>query len=108
MNAKAKITAVERASAELNELVSGTITELADRTKLSSGAEAQLRTDIDEIVMAAQHVIVARLKAKAYEVYDGYANSGEDDTPELDAWDDAVQVADPAGYDVMWKREWKA
>lgn len=108
MNNRAKITATERAQTELNELVSTAITDLAHRTKISGGSEAQLRADIDEIVMAAQHVIVSRLKTKAYEVYGEYTDSGADETPDLDAWDDAVQVADPAGYDVMWKREWKA
>lgn len=107
MNTKAKITPVERAEAELDELVSTAITDLAVRTKITGGSEAQLRTDIDEIVMAAQHVILARLKTKAYEVTrEGYSPS--EDSSHLDAWDDAVELADPNGYDVLWKRTWKA
>jgi hypothetical protein len=108
MNTKAKITAIGRAEAELEELLSDAVVDLEITTPLSNEVEAELRRNLEKIVGAAQDVVLARLKTRAYEVRESYRNSGADETVDADTWDAAVEAADPNGYDILWMRGWKA
>jgi superfamily II DNA or RNA helicase len=103
---KALITPVERVDAELKEGLTDVLSDLAQATVLSEEEWAELNGNLVKVVEAAQAVIIARLKTRAYAVSESYRNSGADDTPDQDAWEDAVQVADPAAYDPMWVRGW--
>ncbi len=93
-----RLSAVERAEAELAE----------DRRDLGDHATVQpddfdgFEDRLANVVRSAQNVILARLKTKAIEVSGSYDNS-----PETDAWEDAIQAADPSEYSIGWEREWQ-
>lgn len=101
---RARLSAVERAEAELDE----ERRELAVYATLCPSDLDGFEDRLNNVVRAAQDIVLARLKTKAYDVWAGYVNTGEDDTPDLDAWDDALQTADHSAYDILWKREWQA
>lgn len=109
MTTDTKLTAAERAEAELEEELRFVGPELeAEGVELTEAQSRWLEAKTRQITRLAQNVVLARLKARAYEVSESHRNSGGGEAidAENDAWDDAVHVADPSEYEVSWMRSY--
>lgn len=106
-NTKAKITPTERAEAVLEENTFLLLTDLSHVVDLSGVVEAELRENLERVVRAAQDIVLARLKTRAYEVRNAAHASGADGVDVAELWDAAVEVGDPARYDITWMRTWE-
>lgn len=107
--AAAKLTPVERAEFDV-ELAETELFAVLNQAgvSLSPDQATELTQAASKLVAAAQAVVVTRLKTKAYEEEEKLRNTdpGPDERAAAEAWDDAVQVADPSEYNLRWMQTW--